>query len=360
MADEFWDEIQNLELGQEDPALFIPHEAYVMVEATNRLSLIDRPRNPRVQNLNSVIAVLPRVWGLTIRIHERILDATYVQFLFQNEVDMLSVHRREPWIFNNWFVASTRWEPAPAINFVTTIDLWVQMRGIPLIYVCKETAMEIAQDLGEIIHLDFQEATTTQIAYIRVRVRFGINDRLMFFQRVIFDSGETVTIRFQYERLKRICSSCFRITHNRDYCPYRQRHHSIARERAMFRDTVMRSSMNSQSQLTENSFPAPVTPLPRVATPPVNHDELRAAMSCFVSTRRLHRHHHYSDSNRYLVANDRTNQEGRSSFEVGESSTRHEDCELRQREETARQFNQQERAQRMRGATFEELQLNWV
>ena len=89
------------------------------------------------------------------------------------------------------------------------------MRGIPLIYVCEETVMEIAQELGEIVHLDFHEATTTQIAYIRVRVRFGITDRLRFFQRIIFDSGETATIRFQYERLRRICSSCFRITHNR-------------------------------------------------------------------------------------------------------------------------------------------------
>ncbi|KAL9277762.1 hypothetical protein AtEden1_Chr00c002g0322611 [Arabidopsis thaliana] len=164
-----------------------------MVEATNRLSLIGRPLNPRVQNLNAVIAALPRVW--------------------------------EPWIFNNWFVASTRWDAAPALNF-----LWRLLRN-----------------WGEIVHLDFHEATTTQIAYIRVRVRFGITDRLRFFQRIIFDSGETTTIRFQYERLRRICSSCFRITHNREYCPYRQRPHSIARERAMFRDTVMRSTMNSQS-----------------------------------------------------------------------------------------------------------------
>ena len=138
MADELWDEIQNLELGQEDPALFIPQEAYAMVEATNRLSLIGRPLNPRVQNLNAVIAALPRVWGLTTCVHGRILDATYVQFLFQNEVDLLSVHRREPWIFNNWFVASIRWEAAPALNFVNTIGLWVQMRGIPLIYVKKQ------------------------------------------------------------------------------------------------------------------------------------------------------------------------------------------------------------------------------
>jgi len=59
----------------------------------------------------------------------------------------------------------------------------------------------------------------------------------------------------------------------------------------MFRDSVMRSSMNSQSQMTENSFPTPVTPPPRVATPPVNHEELTAAMPCFVSTRRHHEHY---------------------------------------------------------------------
>jgi len=51
-----------------------------MVEATNRLSLIGRPLNPRVQNLNAVIAALPRVWGLTTRVHGRILDAPMFNF----------------------------------------------------------------------------------------------------------------------------------------------------------------------------------------------------------------------------------------------------------------------------------------
>ena len=182
MADELWDEIQNLELGQEDPALFIPHEAYVMVEATNRLSLIARPLNPKVQNLNSVVVALPRSWRLTTQVHGRVLDATYVQFLFVNEIDLMRVQRRVLWLFNNWFVAATRWEVALAHNFVTTIDLWVQIRGIPLPYISEETVLEIAQDLGEIISLDFHEATSPQIAYIRVRVCFGITDRLKFFR----------------------------------------------------------------------------------------------------------------------------------------------------------------------------------
>jgi len=220
---------------------------------------------------------LPRIWGLITQVHGRVFDAIYVQFLFQNEIDLMMVQRREPWLFNNWFVAATRWEVAPAHNFVTTIDLWVQIRGIPLPYVSEETVLEIAQDLGEIITLDFHEATSLQIAYIRVRVRFGITDRLRFFQRIIFDSGESATIRFQYERLRRLCSSCFRFTHNRAYCPYRQRPLSIARERALFCNSVQRSSRNSQSQMTESSFPVPMTPPPRVDPPAVNQNAFEAA-----------------------------------------------------------------------------------
>jgi len=349
-----WDEIQDLDLGLEDPALFIPHEAYVYVEEFNRLSIIARPLNPRVQNLNAVIAALPRCWGLTVHVHGRILDATYVQFLFQNEIDLQSVQRREPWLFNNWFVATQRWELAPALNFVTSIDLWVQIRGIPLSYVCEETALDIARDLGEVIMLDHHDATSTQITYIRVRVRFGITNRLRFFQRIIFNSGEVVTIRFQYERLRRICSSCFRFTHYKAYCPYRPRPHSIARERAAFRDSVHRSSLNSQSQMTETSFPAPVTPPPRIAQPQLNPEELRAAYPYYASVRDTHtlhvgesstaRQQWSSGSSTTPTRADLPNHGNNRVFEVGQSSRRQE---VRREAEDPRLQTRQNSASRM-------------
>ncbi|CAA0405379.1 unnamed protein product [Arabidopsis thaliana] len=74
MAEELWDEIQNLELGRNYSKLFIPHEAYADVAARNRLSLIARPLNPRAQNLFSIIASLPRSWGLDERVYGRVLD----------------------------------------------------------------------------------------------------------------------------------------------------------------------------------------------------------------------------------------------------------------------------------------------
>ncbi|EOA13479.1 hypothetical protein CARUB_v10026538mg [Capsella rubella] len=351
MADELWDEIQNMALARDDPELFIPHEAYAVAEARNRLSLIARPLNPRAQNLFTVISSLPRTWGLTSRVHGRVLDGTFVQFLFRSEMDLISVQRREPWIFNNWFVAFQRWEDHPDLDFLTSIDLWVQMRGIPLAYVGEETVMEIAQVLGEVIEMDFHEATTTQVAYIRVRIRFGITASLRFFRRVRFDSGESAVIRFQYERLRRICSSCLRFTHHRNYCPYRQplpvtntgatNHITDGRERIALHDEIHRSDMNSQSQNSDVSFPAPISQPPRVDTPPLNSNEIAAASPYFhpssdgklqnfavpIPQAPWRRNQASSGSNITPTTEYEINSRVSRKFEVGECSRRHEEGE---------------------------------
>ena len=289
MADELWDEMQHLELGREDPPLFIPHTTYATARSRNRLSLIARPLNPRSQNLNAVIAALPRAGRLTSRVHGRVINETYVQFIFQSEIDLLSVLRREPWLYNSWFVTAHRWEVNLAFEYLSNIELWVQMRGIPLLYICEATVVEIAHGPGEIISLDFHDASTTQIAFIRVRIQFDIADRIRFFQRITFDSGETALISFQYERLRRICSSCFRLTHHSNFYPYRQpqpmslvrgpnnNRARMRREDVCARDEYHRSSLNSQSQISENSFPEPIEPPPRVGAPAFNPEELVAA-----------------------------------------------------------------------------------
>jgi hypothetical protein len=49
------------------------------------------------------------------------------------------------------------------------------------------------------------------------------------------------------------------------------------REEVFMRDENLRSSMNSQSQMSESSFPTPIDPPPRIPHPPLNPDELVAA-----------------------------------------------------------------------------------
>lgn len=117
-------------------------------------------------------------------------------------------------------MALQRWEDFPRGDFLTYIDLWVQVRGIPVLYVSTMTVRFVASTLGQVMGLDFDEETSTQIAFIRIKVRISITDRLRFFRRVRFESREGAMIGFEYESLRRICSNCCRITHDVDHCPY--------------------------------------------------------------------------------------------------------------------------------------------
>jgi len=82
------------------------------------------------------------------------------------------------------------------------------------------TVRFIDSTLGPVMGVDFNEETSTQIAFIRVKVRISITDRLRFFRRVRFESREGAMIGFEYEQLRRICSNCCRINHDVDHCPF--------------------------------------------------------------------------------------------------------------------------------------------
>ena len=139
---------------------------------------------------------------------------------FRSGLDLALAILRGPWLFNQWFVALQRWEDFPRAHFLTYIDLWVQVRGIPVLYVSTMTVRFIASTLEPVMGLDFDEETSTQIAFIRVKVRISVLDRLRFFRRVRFESRGAAIIGFEYERLQRICSNCCRINHDVDHCPY--------------------------------------------------------------------------------------------------------------------------------------------
>ncbi|CAL9246700.1 unnamed protein product [Arabidopsis halleri] len=196
MADEIWHDLQHMVLGRDDPELFVPHQVYTSVVASNRLRLIGRPLNTHAQNLRRILSALPRSWGrgMAARVHGRILDGQCVQFRFRSESDLVSVIRRAPWLYNHWFVALQRWVDFPGPDFLTFIDLWVQVRGIPPPYVSELSVRFIAHTLGPVIEVDFNEITSTQIAFIRVKVRISITDRLRFFRRVRFESREGAMI----------------------------------------------------------------------------------------------------------------------------------------------------------------------
>ena len=55
--------------------------------------------------------------------------------------------------------------------------------------------------------MDFNEATTSQLTFICVKVRIDFTEPLRFFRRVRFESRERAMIGFEYEKLQRVCTN---------------------------------------------------------------------------------------------------------------------------------------------------------
>ena len=106
-----------------------------------------------------------------------------------------------------------------------------------------------------------------------------------------------------------------------------------------FYDSVQRSTMNSQSQMTESSFPVPMTPPPRVDPPQVNQNEFEVAYpqlatatnanNTYVGESSTSRQDLSSGSNNFQPRRTTHFTDHRRCFEVGQSSRRNQDRESR-------------------------------
>lgn len=153
------------------------------------------------------------------------------------------------------------------------------------------------------------------------------------------------------------------MTHHRSYCPYgiplpAQRDvvtedARMDRERCALRDDLHRSDLNSQSQNSEDSFPAPISTPPRVDAPPPNIDELAAAMPPWVRRSRgifpqyASRIQQLSTGSNYSPTVDSA---VTSKLEATSSSTEAEGASQRyELGETSRRFDQGESSHRYEG-----------
>ncbi|XP_019092344.1 PREDICTED: uncharacterized protein At4g02000-like [Camelina sativa] len=259
---------------------FMP--VWIRLSYDSALARNRRLLKPTLQDRGRVLTALPAQWELYDRVHGRILDDSYVQFRFSSESDLASVLRRGPWVFEKWFVALQRWEDFPGEDFLTSIDLWVQIRGIPLPYVSNTTVRFIANTLGEVVALDFNDETTTQIAFIRVKIRFELTNRLRFFRKVRFETGERAMIG----------------------------------RRSVIRHSSCTGDIKSDQSSAISSY-SPISQPPRPASPAPNLEEFLAAnpLQCFPSS---------SSASIKISSDSLFSKTGnpKENYEIGESSKR--------------------------------------
>ncbi|XP_010450793.2 PREDICTED: uncharacterized protein LOC104732890 [Camelina sativa] len=175
------------------------------------LTLIGRLMNPSVQQMESLVANLPKIWKLEDKVVGADLGQGLFQFNFEAEEELQAVLMNGPYHFDGWMLALVKWEPIISSTYPSAINFWVKVTGIPMHLWEEATLRAIGKKVGILREID--EETGSFCVTVN-----GFNP-LLFKMVVPFEFGDEVIVSLEYEKLTGFCEHCSRLTHDVRECP---------------------------------------------------------------------------------------------------------------------------------------------
>ncbi|KAL1224631.1 hypothetical protein V5N11_000960 [Cardamine amara subsp. amara] len=191
----------------------IPINLCAQASQAAQFSLLVRPVNPRRQNIRALARFFPRLWGMDDIVTGWVVEHGRAQFLFPSNEAMNLVLKRGPWSFNQWMVAMDPWHLNVPNENPIMINLWVQIRDIPLQYLSVQMVNYIAETLG-IVTVRATEATLGgNNEFGRVCIYWPLYQSLVFERNFLFGL-DSATVTFHYKRLRNHCFRCKSLQHD--------------------------------------------------------------------------------------------------------------------------------------------------
>ncbi|XP_013594839.1 PREDICTED: uncharacterized protein LOC106303004 [Brassica oleracea var. oleracea] len=236
MTDNLQTAINALSLHDEEP-VDLPDSPRFHVFDENATSLLGRLLNPDCQAMDKMIEEMPRIWRAYERVRGIALSRDKFQFIFEREEDLMTVLKDRPWTYNNWTMLLDRWIPSPPANFLTTVDVWIRISRIPVNHYRLETMDFLASKVSKVPEIAYDPKASQKEAYIRAQVRLDIANPEIAIKPLNLPKGGRVIIEFEYEKLRKRCFHCQRLTHERPSCPFLKNRGSLPTATDVAKDT---------------------------------------------------------------------------------------------------------------------------
>ncbi|EOA25582.1 hypothetical protein CARUB_v10018929mg, partial [Capsella rubella] len=217
MSDYVRKSLQNLDLGINDEPVPLPSDLCGRAVNANRFSLIVSVVNPKKQNLRAIVNQMLKIWGFVDDCRGRVLGDGRVLFIFKSEESMNLVLRRGPSAFNEWMLTVHKWYPNISEDGMKIIPFWIQIKGIPIMYLSTAMVNCIGDNLGHVAGVDFDE-NVNWVEFVRVCINWSIDSPLRFQRNFQFVAGENTILKFRFERLRNFCSRCGSLKHDAKEC----------------------------------------------------------------------------------------------------------------------------------------------
>lgn len=202
-------------------------------EATHRLGIGDLFHEihflDKYFNRVALKTTMLRLWGFARGITIQTMGDNLFLFQFSDEFERERVFRGSPWLFDNYLLALNAFDgscPIHQIRF-THSCFWVQLHGVPLYYMTKETGERVGNAIRTVLEVAVPENGIRWGPSLWVRLCLDITKPLPWGRLITFHSLGQMWVLFHYEQLPWFCFHCGVLGHSKKVCVARLRASSL-------------------------------------------------------------------------------------------------------------------------------------
>lgn len=191
------------------------------LQTTNFL-LVGKLLTNKPFNGEALMRTMTALWRPKVKVQVGRLEENFFMFSFQTKEERLRILSGGPWSFNRFLlvlaVADDLVQPS-RIPLVRQ-EFWVQVKGLPLVFMTKAMGKRIGEELGVFVVSDHGKRGAECGSYLRIRVGLDVTKPLRRCLPVRLSNckGDTVWADIRYERLPNLCYLCGMFDHLEREC----------------------------------------------------------------------------------------------------------------------------------------------
>ena len=168
--------------------------------------------------MGRMLRTMPKIWKIYERVKEIALTSDSFQFVFELETNIQSVMKHEFWTFDDWGMVMERWQEVPPANFLQTVLILIRIHKIPVNYFTFKTMDAVAGAIRYVKVIEYDPEKPHLLEYVRVQVIMDLQNPLRDTKLVNLPKGCSATVDIKYERVRKKCFHCLRLSHEKQKC----------------------------------------------------------------------------------------------------------------------------------------------
>ncbi|KAF9614075.1 hypothetical protein IFM89_014875 [Coptis chinensis] len=151
-----------------------------------------------------------RLWQTKKEVCLDMMDRDHIRITFEEESERAHVLANGPWNIYGYILSIKEWRGDHRMedyNF-DFVKFWVQIWDLLKARINQANVWKIGAELGSVCEVDLSCPPEFNQPVARVRIEMDIKERLTKEQKIKLETGDSLVVRFKYEKLEIFCYFC--------------------------------------------------------------------------------------------------------------------------------------------------------